>query len=128
MPWPKIAPTRGRSDPRLAPTEHPNSLDIAWAAGIFEGEGSCCLQRYGFFIALFQKERWLLDRLRALFGGSVNDGYQGAGSFNAGEPIAHWQLSGARARGFVMTIYKFLSPHRKERIREALAPRSKMVW
>jgi hypothetical protein len=29
-----------------------------------------------------------------------------------------WYLSGPRARGFLMTVYKFLSPRRQQKIRE----------
>jgi len=27
--------------PELAPTKVPSTIDIAWAAGVYEGEGSC---------------------------------------------------------------------------------------
>ena len=33
---------------------------------------------------------------------------------------SRWHLSGTRARGFLMTMYKFLSPHRKLQVFGAL--------
>ena len=66
-------------------TERPTMLDIAWAAGIFEGEGSCSPMRIyntkrqkSWIVAraeVAQKDPWLCHRLRALFGGSVKVAY-----------------------------------------------------
>ena len=65
---------------RLAPTAHPTTLDIAWAAGIHEGEGWCgrtsANRKTGKTsttetINIAQKDHWLLFRLKALFGGSI---------------------------------------------------------
>lgn len=113
---------RGRwMDSRLSPTEHPTVHDLCWAAGIYEGEGSCIVRRksdanHSAAISVAQKDRWLCDRLRALFGGTV-----GVSTAKTGETYHYWRLTGMRARGFAMTIYKFLSPRRQARIREALA-------
>lgn len=97
--------------PTLWPTPH----DIIWAAGIYEGEGTCgrsgasrtgmrCEQ-----VSIVQKDRWLVDRLYALFGGGV--------SRNRESWL--WNLSGARARGFLMSIYQFQSPRRQAQIQRA---------
>lgn len=100
-------------NPRLAAAEHPTLLDIVWAAGIFEGEGTVAMvyvptvrRRIGRQILIVQKDPWILYKLQRLFGGYV--GKQGK--------IKGWQLSGARARGFAMTIYKFLSPRRQAQV------------
>lgn len=106
----------GYMEPGLEPTEHPNNTQIAWAAGIFEGEGSS--NRSGSRsrrsrterLMVSQKDLWLLERCRALFGGSIK---------RHGK-ISAWNLSGTRARGFLMTIYSFLSPRRKEQVRRTL--------
>lgn len=104
-----------------APVEHPSTWDIAWAAGIYEGEGSCSSKnenrKYGSMtIQVVQKDRWILDRLRAMFGGSVQVQNKGANH------LCHvWCLHGPRARGFSMTIYKFLSPRRRDKIQEVLS-------
>jgi len=91
----------------LAPTVKPTLLDIVWAAGIYEGEGSC--NHYRLYVG--QKDRWILDKLRNLFGGSVSCQLCKSGIYN-------WTLSGARGRGLAMTIYSFLSPRRKEQVRK----------
>jgi hypothetical protein len=76
--------------------------DIAWAAGVFEGEGS--INRHNLRVA--QKDHWLLVKLQALFGGSV---YPRAA-------CSEWHLSGSRARGFALTIFSFMSPRRKAQL------------
>lgn len=110
-----------RSNSQPPAIEHPTNLDIAWAAGIFEGEGWCGRTvRYkngtgtGTRLSVGQKDRWLLDRLQALFGGTISVNHQRFGEF------WYWRLSGPRCRGFLMTIYKFLSPRRKAQARNAL--------
>jgi hypothetical protein len=101
----------GYCKPGLEATEHPSTRDIAWAAGIFEGEGSVSSAR-SCILAIEQKDPWILWRLKALFGGNV---YR-----RSTKEIWGWQVSGARARGFMMTIFVFLSPRRKEQIKTVL--------
>jgi hypothetical protein len=62
-------------------------------------------------VAVAQKDTWILERLKALFGGTI-------GSTNPG--MSAWQIHGARARGFLFTIYSLLSPRRKVQVRKAL--------
>lgn len=110
----------GKSLPSLAPTEHPTLLDIAWAAGIYEGEGCVTRHKYGGGVRVGQKEPWILHRLRALFGGHIGGQFQHhTNAWSAGSRVNTWDLSGPRARGFLMTIYPFLSPHRRAQIRAA---------
>ena len=99
--------------PRLAPTECPTIRDIIWAAGFYEGEGTCGHNGgHSCQVGITQKDAWTLRRMQALFGGGV--GEQGRrGCFQ-------WHISGARARGFLMTIYGLLSPRRQAQIRAAL--------
>jgi ssDNA-binding Zn-finger/Zn-ribbon topoisomerase 1 len=112
----------------------PTLLGIAWAAGIYEGEGTALRRKQGHgheHVAVTQKEPWILDRLAELFGGRVYLAKgRGPQSINGG-PLKdygdyyRWYIGGARARGFLMTIYSFLSPRRREQARVALghAPR-----
>lgn len=97
-----------------APTRtiSPSLLDVAWAAGIFEGEGTVASSSDSQRIIVIQKDRWILDRLRERFGGSIYLKEQ--------ESICHWYLTGARARGFAYTIYTWLSPHRRQQVRRKL--------
>lgn len=94
-----------------AATEHPTLSDLAWAAGIYEGEGSVHGRRDG-QASVSQKHRWILDRLVALFGGTVR--------LHGPRNIYVWSVSGSRARGFLMTIFTFLSPWRRGQLTRAL--------
>lgn len=112
----KVAPLA-----RLAPSERPTMKDIAWAAGIFEGEGHAFVHRTRRGatgqIVVTQKDRWILDRLKALFGGSVYVYTQGARDYT----MSYWKLSGARGRGFLLTVFTWLSPRRRAQVRLAMA-------
>ena len=89
----------------------PALLDIAWAAGIFEGEGHSRYNGRTSEASISQKDRWILDKLKSLFGGRVYGPYKKKG--RAKYRIYAWVCLGPRARGFLMTIYSFLSPRRK---------------
>lgn len=106
--------------PGLESAEHPTILDIAWAAGIFEGEGSTTLERGSTRCQVAQKDPWLLVRLKALFGGTIIDHLNTVTPSGRATYRSDWKLSGTRARGFLMTIYSFLSPRRQEQARRAL--------
>lgn len=106
----------GYIKPGLEPSLHPTTRDIAWAAGIVEGEGtidSTPSER----VTAVQKKAWILYRLQSLFGGSVKR--RNSKGFKHGKVFV-WMLCGARARGFLMSAYSFLSPHRKRATRQAL--------
>ena len=78
---------------------------IAWAAGIYEGEGTFSGGRS---VRVVQKDSWLIYRIAKLFGGTVSTerGYY------------TWTVTGERARGFLLTIFSFLSPRRRKQILE----------
>lgn len=103
---------------RHRPTEHPTVKDIAWAAGIFEGEGHVNSRKgSSLYVGIGQKEPWLVHRLKALFGGGVIH-YRTATS----PEYWRWQVNGPRARGFMLTIFEFLSPRRKDQFLKAYLP------
>lgn len=115
---------RAKNDKPITPVE------IAWAAGIWEGEGSCWPNARTRLrgaatthanVTQRDPERWVLERLRFYFGGSI-----GLEDTTDPESCFRWAVTGARARGFLMTIYVFLSPWRRELVRVALA-RSKSL-
>src|SRR5712692_8898364 len=80
--------------------------DIAWAAGIYEGEGNFS----GHSITVGQKNKWLCDKLQSLFGGSVNQQLSRAPDYYI------WYLAGKECRGFLLTIFTYLSPRRRGQI------------
>jgi hypothetical protein len=94
-------------------SEHPTAIDIAWMAGIYEGEG--CVQMHGRTptVTVSQKDPWILFRLQRLVGGSVRH-------YSYTHQFSNWTINGALARGFLMTIYNFLSPRRRTQATTAL--------
>jgi hypothetical protein len=103
----------------LKASKKPTVKDIAWAAGFLEGEGGFRLNNQKAKVAhvhAVQVQREPLDRVRAFFGGSVNR--------RKGRPHQNdyweWVVTGARARGVMMTIYTFMSPRRKQQMKKAL--------
>ncbi len=107
---PRLGRPTGYVKSDLRATEHPTTLDIAWAAGIYEGEGNCSAQ----VLQVTQRDTWVLRRLRAQFGGSIQS------RPNRDAPCYHWSITGARKRGFIMTIYTFLSPRRQQQVLSAI--------
>jgi hypothetical protein len=101
-------------------TSRPKVRDIAWAAGFYEGEGSCNFATYSQHVTIGQVEREPLDRLRRFFGGTVTarPGHD-YGSYKS-RPTNTWVIHGPRARGFLLTIYAFLSAKRQAQIRKVL--------
>ena len=116
--WKRTNPNLSRAD--LKSTLSPTNLDIAWAAGIYEGEGSISGIRKSETINIGQKDPWILYKLRNFFGGRV--GMKKGGMLNGKfyNGLYNWNVNGARARGFSMTIFSFLSPRRKEKIQQIL--------
>lgn len=96
--------------------------DLYWAAGFLEGEGcfsgSITKGYPAHSIVVGQKDPECLYKLSELFGGRVRQrkpqGFTSNGLFI-------WQVSGAAARGLMMTLYTVLSSRRKEAIKQALA-------
>lgn len=108
------------SDPALQPTLRPTLVDIAWAAGVYEGEGSTDYHSRATRVTVTQKDGWILHKFRALFGGSVR--YEGRHTLYRGEYRGNhrWYLRGSRARGFLLTVFSWLSPRRRLQVRKAL--------
>jgi hypothetical protein len=94
----------------------PTTVILFYAAGFFEGEGYAtvaknengCRAQAG----AGQKDPTVLYFLRDYFGGNV--GYDDKADFYT------WRLTGMHARGFLMTMYRMLTPRRKKQIRRAL--------
>ena len=112
--------TRGKNR-TPGPTRRPTLTDIAWMAGIYEGEGSCASRHGCATVTIGQSgSPWLPEKLRSLVGGTVN-GYKRKQNGKMYQDHYLWQANSTFARGFLMTIYSFLSPRRKGQIRRALS-------
>lgn len=90
--------------------QSPSVLDIAWAAGLFEGEGSASACSRA---CIVQKDTYILRKLQVLFGGTIRRN-------GRGRDVFAWTICGGRARGFLYTIFTFLSPRRREQVKVAL--------
>lgn len=99
--------------------QKPTIRDLAWMAGFMEGEGHFCgitLGGGGDRAVAVQVNKAPIDRIVALFGGTAY--------LRKKDPPCHdvwcWQVSGARARGLMMTLYPLMTPLRQSQIRVAL--------
>lgn len=113
MKTPRIYNIARNSKDGLEPVRKPTELEIAWAAGIYEGEGSCnttAKRSNTFSVQVTQKDPEFLYVMRDLFGGSVKE-YN-----NGGFMIHHWRTSGNKGRVFLASIYPFLTARRKAQI------------
>lgn len=100
----------------LDPIKTPTALDIAWAAGIYEGEGSCVksgVKGASFTVLITQKDPELLYRMRDMFGGGIRQYNVGKGKRFM---CHHWTLCGDKARVFLASIYSYLTARRKAQI------------
>jgi hypothetical protein len=114
-------------------TQRPSVGDLRWVAGFLEGEGhfrrtghEAGGNRSGTEIAnAAQQNLEPLLRLKAYFGGTIRT-YQHPDRVNrkSQKPCSTWSVSGARARGVLLTIYALMSARRKAQIRAALQPPS----
>jgi hypothetical protein len=104
--------------PAVCPRQTPTLLELAWAAGIYEGEGSIDFNGRSLRVTVTQKDRWILDRLQLLFGGSVSvDRRIYAGRLNE---VHRWAIRGARGMGFILTVFSWLSPRRRQQARTCI--------
>jgi len=94
------------------------SGDLQWAAGFLEVEGCWPLGGSTLTITAVQVQKWPLDRLLILFGGRI---YRRSPAKNPNaQPQWQWVLHGWKAAGLSMTLFRLMSPKRKERMRMML--------
>lgn len=107
----------------------PNALELAWAAGFFDGEGSTCITRHQpknqhatatvILVSVKQTDREPLERFRAAVGGIgvINGPYER----NGNKPYWTYKSSGyARVQAIVAALWRFLSTPKREQARCAL--------
>lgn len=98
--------------------------EVAWAAGFFDGEGSCFANRrpggtYAEVIRIHQKDPRPLERFQAAIGGigrlkHVN---------NVTSEIWRWECECARARAVMDVLLPYLSAPKREQWEAVLAKR-----
>lgn len=93
-------------------------INLAWAAGFLEGEGSFvgCMSGGQFTVSAVQIQREPLERLQVMFGGALKPYVN-----NRGTLYHRWTVNGAHSIGIAFTLYTFMSPRRREQIRHMVA-------
>jgi hypothetical protein len=87
---------------------------IAWAAGFIEGDGHIGRNSTSQEVDVTQKQRWPLDRLGELFGGSI---YQIHNQGVLKRSYWRWRVTGENARALMHLIYPYLSPEKQSHAR-----------
>lgn len=95
----------------------PTKVDLAWAAGFIEGEGSFSVHKVVkgkpyVYLTVTQVQREPLERLLRMFGGTIQQWQPKSNS----KLISLWRVYGTRARGVAMTLYHWLSPRRRDQV------------
>jgi hypothetical protein len=88
--------------------------DIAWVAGLIEGEGCFTFNKGTPRLAIDMTDKDVLDKLASFIGGTVNGPYPR--KKRNGEPAKDaWELAiyGKHAAGWAMTIYDMMGCRRK---------------
>ena len=98
-------------------------LDLAWAAGFLEGEGSFMLWQGRPRLKVSQVDREPLERLKRLFDGTIcEDGGPRRKQDNPRrQTMWYWSLTGERARAVMLAVQPFMSDRRKAQIAHALS-------
>ena len=98
------------------------TADIAWLAGLYEGEGCFGLHRGraratpAEYVNLSMTDRDVIERVGALLGKKVNGPYQQ----NGHKPQYRVTLWSIAARGLMMTLFSLLGERRRAKIKEIL--------
>jgi DNA-binding CsgD family transcriptional regulator len=93
-------------------------IDIAWLAGLVEGEGNISINGRSFTIRIKMADHDVVERASALLGGKL---------YPVKAPRSGWkamwltQVKGATAAGWAMTLYPWLGRRRRQQVRDALA-------
>lgn len=105
--------------PNILVEYKPTATDIAWAAGIYEGEGHASSGGKGSYggrtIAIVsQKDPELLYRLRSMFGGRIEMTRANTDKF-----LHKWVIYGDYARSFFALIWPYMTARRRGQIEKA---------
>lgn len=103
-----------RYKPELEATKTPSLIEIAWAAGVYEGEGCCQQTKNSANIRVVQKDPELLYKLRDWFGGRIIT--MKAKHKTPENYCSAWLACGDRARLAIALFYPFCTSRRKAQI------------
>jgi hypothetical protein len=97
-----------------------STADIAWAAGLIEGEGSFAMAGRTPKIAVNMIDRDIIERLAVILGGRVYGPYDRSHVNLAHHPIWRTQVNGPSSAGWMMTLFALLGIRRREQVRRTL--------
>lgn len=92
-----------------------SSIDLAWAAGFLEGEGSFKKCGNTICISAVQVEKYPIDKLIDIFGGGKKGYFRKEIKSNGGEYFV-WRVYGVSAAEIMILLFPILSPKRKNQI------------
>lgn len=95
----------------------PTTKDLSWIAGFLEGEGSFRKGSTSHIVSACQCYVEPLEVLQKFLGGRIS--FRETKSENHNDRY-DWYVTGARARGVMMTLYPMLSPRRRDQISNSL--------
>lgn len=99
------------------------SLEHAWAAGLFDGKGTVMLKAGSARIQVASTDRSVIERFHKAVGvGTVYGPYKGAKL-----PIHLWIARGKKAETAMVLLYGMVSDKRKQRIEEVFGWRRKTM-
>jgi hypothetical protein len=96
------------------------SLDIAWLGGLLEGEGSF-INGISPEIAMQMTDRDTVVKAAVLLGVPIGKAPRKPKGKESYKLVWHVRVHGARAIGWMMTLYQFLGERRRAKVREILA-------
>jgi hypothetical protein len=103
--------------------------ELAWAAGLFDGEGNSILREYNVAaVNMGQSDRFVLDRFKTAIGGFGTIGLNKNGKDSHGDTKWMWRYQTARAeyvQHIMCVLWKWLSPIKKEQIRSVMTQQIK---
>jgi hypothetical protein len=100
-------------------TSSPSVNDLFWLAGFLEGEGYFGCSK-ACVVTACQVQRQPLEECQRIAGGRIYFQERHI-KWPTRCDVYHWVVNGKAAVGVMMTLYKILSPRRREQVRVALA-------
>jgi hypothetical protein len=94
--------------------------EIAWLAGLLEGEASFMLRRGNTRIAMQMTDKDVMDRAASILGTKVGDYGRKPKGKASYLPVFHLSLHGTRAISWMMTLYSFMGERRRVKILQIL--------
>lgn len=94
--------------------------EIAWLAGLLEGEASFMLKRGNTIISMQMTDRDVMERAAAILGAKLGDYARKPKGKASYLPVYHLAIHGTKAIGWMMTLYGLMGERRRAKILQIL--------